>query len=79
MAVYNLIAVFNISILASSDSFSFAFYSACSSSGSVIRAWHLLMLWSKSHAWIGQSDKVQGKALELETEQEKENSEKFQL
>ena len=67
----------NFSIFASSDSFSFAFSNACSSSGYVIRAWHLLMLRSKCHAWIGQPDKAQGKALELEPEQEKENREKF--
>ena len=37
------------------------------------------MLRSKCHARIGQPDKAQEKALELEPEQEKENREKFQL
>ena len=37
------------------------------------------MLRSKCHAGIGQPDKAQGKASELEPEKEKENREKFQL
>ena len=69
----------NFSVFASSDSCSFSFSNACSSSGYVIRAWHLLMLRSKCHAWIGQPDVAQGKVLELEREQEKEHWEKFQL
>ena len=60
--------------------FFFFFLMVIFSSGCEIHAWYLLMLRNKYHAWIGQPDtKKQGKALELDAEQDFKNREKLRL